>query len=231
MASYPSFDPNQLAVLDGTKLNKIDPGSAARTRASAAEQRATDHPPARLDVQDRHQLRLVQPGQRHEPEHRGLRAAAADAAETATSSINDNDEPCGTGRQDPIDHRVHPVLQHPVRQHRHAARRPAIRARPTKYGFNDPNLTIPLRGGRRPTSRWSPTRRSPPSTAIGQHDDTVTPLQEAMLAATVANGGKLMKPYLVQQVTGRRPVGGHQTQPQPSSASRSAPASPARSSR
>ena len=37
--------------------------------------------------------------------------------------------------------------------------------------------------------------------AIGQHDTTVTPLQEAMFAATVANGGTLMKPYLVQQVT------------------------------
>ncbi len=32
--------------------------------------------------------------------------------------------------------------------------------------------------------------------AIGQHDTTVTPLQEAMFAATVANGGMLMKPYL-----------------------------------
>jgi peptidoglycan glycosyltransferase len=36
--------------------------------------------------------------------------------------------------------------------------------------------------------------------AIGQHDTTVTPLQEAMFAATVANGGVLMKPYLIQQV-------------------------------
>jgi penicillin-binding protein A len=36
--------------------------------------------------------------------------------------------------------------------------------------------------------------------AIGQHDTTVTPLQEAMFAATVANNGVLMKPYLVQQV-------------------------------
>jgi peptidoglycan glycosyltransferase len=37
--------------------------------------------------------------------------------------------------------------------------------------------------------------------AIGQYSDTVTPLQEAMFAATIANGGTLMKPYLVQQVT------------------------------
>ncbi len=36
--------------------------------------------------------------------------------------------------------------------------------------------------------------------AIGQKDDTVTPLQEAMYAAAIANGGTLMSPYLVQQV-------------------------------
>ena len=36
--------------------------------------------------------------------------------------------------------------------------------------------------------------------AIGQKDDTVTPLQEAMLSATIANNGNLMRPYLVQQV-------------------------------
>jgi penicillin-binding protein A len=35
--------------------------------------------------------------------------------------------------------------------------------------------------------------------AIGQYSDTVTPLQEAMLAATIANHGTLMRPYLVQE--------------------------------
>jgi peptidoglycan glycosyltransferase len=37
--------------------------------------------------------------------------------------------------------------------------------------------------------------------AIGQFSDTVTPLQEAMFSAAIANGGTLMKPYLIQQVT------------------------------
>jgi peptidoglycan glycosyltransferase len=35
--------------------------------------------------------------------------------------------------------------------------------------------------------------------AIGQYNDTVTPLQEAMFSAAIANHGTLMHPYLVQK--------------------------------
>jgi peptidoglycan glycosyltransferase len=37
--------------------------------------------------------------------------------------------------------------------------------------------------------------------SIGQFDTTATPLQMAMVAAAVGNGGKLMRPYLVDRVT------------------------------
>jgi peptidoglycan glycosyltransferase len=36
--------------------------------------------------------------------------------------------------------------------------------------------------------------------AIGQYDDSVTPLQMAMVAAGIANGGVVMKPYLISEV-------------------------------
>jgi peptidoglycan glycosyltransferase len=44
--------------------------------------------------------------------------------------------------------------------------------------------------------------------AIGQRDVRMTPFQGAMIAAAVANGGRQMKPYLVQQLLGpdRRPI-------------------------
>ena len=38
--------------------------------------------------------------------------------------------------------------------------------------------------------------------SIGQGDDVITPLQNALVAAAVANGGKLMKPTLVDRVRG-----------------------------
>ena len=44
--------------------------------------------------------------------------------------------------------------------------------------------------------------------SLGQRDVRMTPLQGALIAATVANGGKQMRPYLVQQLLSpdRRPI-------------------------
>ena len=50
-----------------------------------------------------------------------------------------------------------------------------------------------------PTSRFVDVGRM----AIGQDKLTVTPLQMAMVAASVANGGKLMKPHLADRVVDR----------------------------
>ena len=52
------------------------------------------------------------------------------------------------------------------------------------------------------------TRRSLAQSAIGQRDVRMTPLQGALIAATVANDGEQMRPYLVQQLLGpdRRPI-------------------------
>jgi peptidoglycan glycosyltransferase len=67
------------------------------------------------------------------------------------------------------------------------------------FGFNDPNLAVPLA-----VSPSSYPAISDPAqvalSAIGQFNDTVTPMQEAMIAAAIANGGKLMQPYLVQAI-------------------------------
>ena len=42
--------------------------------------------------------------------------------------------------------------------------------------------------------------------AIGQQNVQITPLQAAMIARAVANGGTLMKPYLVDRGAGARPI-------------------------
>jgi penicillin-binding protein A len=76
----------------------------------------------------------------------------------------------------------------------------ALRHQASLFGMNQP-LSIPLPVSESvlppiPDNDASYTALS----AIGQFDDAVTPLQEAMFAATIANGGRLMTPYLVQEV-------------------------------
>jgi peptidoglycan glycosyltransferase len=68
------------------------------------------------------------------------------------------------------------------------------------FGMNSTTLRIPM-----PVTPSNyvipPSQALTAFSAIGQYSDTVTPLQEAMFAAAIADGGKLMTPYLVKQVT------------------------------
>jgi peptidoglycan glycosyltransferase len=76
---------------------------------------------------------------------------------------------------------------------------PALHTYANRFGFNDKNLTIPMPV----VPSMYPSVTDPAETAqsaIGQFSDTVTPLQEAMIAATIADGGVLWRPYLVQQI-------------------------------
>jgi peptidoglycan glycosyltransferase len=80
-----------------------------------------------------------------------------------------------------------------------------------RLGFNAPvEVDLPLteraasgerRNGRilNPTSRFVDVGRM----AIGQDKLTVTPLQMAMVASAVANGGKLMKPHIADRIVDR----------------------------
>ncbi len=95
MASYPSYDPNQLAVHDTNKLNTVDSQLTAEPEP-AAEQRDPDHPAARLDVQDRHELRVVHPGLDQEPEY-GVDSPQPLKLPNGNLLNNDSNEQCGNG--------------------------------------------------------------------------------------------------------------------------------------
>ncbi|MFF7637190.1 peptidoglycan D,D-transpeptidase FtsI family protein [Kitasatospora sp. NPDC008050] len=70
-------------------------------------------------------------------------------------------------------------------------------AQANKFGFNA-TVDTPIRSA----ASTFPSDSTPDGTAmdaIGQHNTAATPLQMAMVAAAVANNGKLMQPYLVDQ--------------------------------
>jgi peptidoglycan glycosyltransferase len=87
------------------------------------------------------------------------------------------------------------------------------------FGFEQADLTVGnLEGGGLPVAAsrlgamanpdGSVDQAALAQSSLGQRDVRMTPLQGAMVAATVANGGKQMRPYLVQQLLSpeRRPI-------------------------
>ncbi|MBW5482879.1 peptidoglycan D,D-transpeptidase FtsI family protein [Streptomyces bambusae] len=69
-----------------------------------------------------------------------------------------------------------------------------------KFGFNNEKIDTPVRAF---ASVYDKTMDRPGNalSGIGQYNTAATPLQMAMVAAAVANDGKLMKPYMVDQLT------------------------------
>ena len=76
----------------------------------------------------------------------------------------------------------------------------ALQTQADAFGF-DSTYSVPMKSA----ESVFPTDLSDANTiqsAIGQYDVRATPLQMAMVAATIANGGVEMKPYLVDELVG-----------------------------
>ena len=75
-----------------------------------------------------------------------------------------------------------------------------MRTQAERFGFNDATLRIPMGVSESvfPEDLDAPTTAG---SAIGQRDVRATPLQMAMVSAAIANGGIVMNPDLVDEVT------------------------------
>jgi penicillin-binding protein A len=201
MASYPSYDPNLLATHDGTQLNKIDnqlladtsqpllnralegtypPGSTFKIVTSSALLTQDPNTTINTNVDSPAQLTLPQ---------------------TTHVLTNDQGEACGNGSgQVPLAYAFAQSCDTTFGKIGMQLGAQALNDTAGKFGMNDANLAVPM-----PVAKSNyvipPSQALTAFSAIGQFSDTVTPLQEAMFAAAIANGGTLMKPYLVQQVT------------------------------
>ncbi|MFF3243111.1 peptidoglycan D,D-transpeptidase FtsI family protein [Streptomyces sp. NPDC002870] len=68
-----------------------------------------------------------------------------------------------------------------------------------EFGFNNPEIDTPVRAA---ASVYDKTMDRPGNalSSIGQFNTATTPLQMAMVTAAIANDGKLMKPYMIDQL-------------------------------
>ena len=201
MASYPSYDPNLLATHDGNKLNAADkalleqsgnpllnrainftwpPGSTFKIVTSSAYLTKNPGSTPQTSVYSPTQLKLPQ---------------------TTHILTNNDGEVCGDGSgQVPLITALAQSCDTTFGSLGMTLTGPTLNNFATLFGMNSRSLKIPM-----PVTQSNyaipPSQALTAFSAIGQYSDTVTPLQEAMFAAAIANGGKLMTPYLVKQVT------------------------------
>jgi penicillin-binding protein A len=215
MASYPSFDPTQLAVHDTTTLNKVDSRLSAQNPSPLLNNATqTTLPPGST-------FKIVTSSAWYTQDATRNPSTVIDSPQPLTlrngnTLSNDNGEQCGDGSgKTPVLFAFAQSCNTPFALIGSQLGGPTIRSMATSYGLNNP-AALDIPGVSVAPSNF--TAEADPSftafDAIGQHDTTVTPLQEAMLAATIANGGTLMKPYLIQQVTASDLSVVEQTQPQ-----------------
>jgi penicillin-binding protein A len=197
MASVPTFDPNRYATLDSNKLTRIDkqyrqnPGLPLLNRAINAT-----YPPGSS-------FKVVTGSAAFSTG----KVAGVNATVSAPQPLNlpnghqlnnDGGEICGDGNP-PVIQAFWLSCNTAFGQIGMKLGGRTLTSYATRFGWNSKTLTIPM-----PVSPSVVPVNTDPSltayTAIGQFSDEVTPLQEAMDAAAIANGGRLMKPYLVQQI-------------------------------
>ena len=201
LASYPTFNPNVLTTFDGNRLNKIDnqllkepsqpllnraiqetypPGSSFKivTSSAAFSQGKVANPSTLVPAPTT--LRLP----------------------NGNPLVNDGGEVCGDG---------HPPMIQAFWMSCNTAfgslgiklTAPVLRNYSSQFGMNRPlSIPLPVVPSVLPKVKGWTDPSLTAFTAIGQFNDAVTPLQEALFSAAVANGGKLMYPYMVQQVVG-----------------------------
>jgi penicillin-binding protein A len=201
LASYPTFNPNELATFDGKTLDKVDnrlltepsqpllnraiqetypPGSSFKIVTSSAA--FSEHKVANPNTLVPAPSPLVLPN--------------------GNDLVNDGGELCGDGNP-PIIQAFWLSCNSAFGELGIKLTAPVLRKYAGQYGMNRPlSIPLPVVPSVYPKGQdWLDPSLTAFS-AIGQYNDAVTPLQEAMFAATVANHGKLMYPYMVQQVLG-----------------------------
>jgi penicillin-binding protein A len=207
LASYPTFNPNKYATFDSAQLKRADnhylndPGQPLLNRAI----NQTFPPGSTFKVVT--SSTAFSTGN-YNPQTRVYAPTNLKLPGTTKELINFDNLPCDDGSNPTGNGKVPLIYAFTVSCNTVFGNLGmqlgdnAIRQQAVKFGMNDANLRIPLPVS---PSSYPPIPGNDPAltaySAIGQYNDQVTPLQEAMFSAAIANNGTLMTPYMVQKVT------------------------------
>lgn len=197
MASTPAFDPNPLASHDVGEQN------ATWERYREAQppvlpNRAVDQifPPGST-------FKLIDTAAalssgRYNPESRLTAAPSITLQGTATTLGNYNGNACGTEPTASLRDALQRSCNTAFAQVAQELGEQAIRDQAEAFGIGQ-ELKIPMEVSTS-TIGDIPDPAALQQSSIGQRDVAFTPLQNAMVVAAIANGGQVMKPYLVKEI-------------------------------
>ncbi|MCP2262147.1 cell elongation-specific peptidoglycan D,D-transpeptidase [Streptoalloteichus tenebrarius] len=198
MASTPSYDPNRLATHDSDEQAKAwkelnaDGGRAMKNRALKEI-----YPPGstfKLVVT----AAALQNGYNKDSQL----TAAPDITlpGTQTTLENYNHTNCGSGSTASLETALALSCNTAFAELAGAVGEQKLRQQAERFGIGTGEQQIPL-GVEASRLGDIPDKAALYQTGLGQRDVRVTPLQNAVLAATIANGGARMQPYLVKSIT------------------------------
>lgn len=198
MVSHPQYDPNPLASHNFAKANeawqKLSTNPAKPYLNRALEQ---TYPPGStfkvVTAAAALENQIVTGADSEVPG-----PAELDLPLTDTTLPTETGRPCGPGDKTTLVHALEISCNTAFGALGMELGGEKLRAQAAKFAFGDP-LSVPMRVARSSV----PAELNAPQTAqsaIGQYDVRTTPLQMAMVAAGIANGGRVMAPYLVSQV-------------------------------
>jgi penicillin-binding protein A len=197
LASYPSFNPNKLATFNGSALNRADEKYLNSPQDPLLNRAINETFPPGSTFKVVTSSTAFSTG-KYNPQTPYYAPTSLKLPDTSHQLINYDNESCGSGGKVPLIYAFTVSCNTVFGGLGMHLGGPALRHQANKFGMNR-SLNIPL-----PVSPSNYPPVSNPAytaySAIGQYSDTVTPLQEAMFAAAIANHGTLMRPYLVQRV-------------------------------
>ncbi|HWR48095.1 MAG TPA: penicillin-binding protein 2 [Pseudonocardiaceae bacterium] len=199
MVSTPSYDPNRLSAHDGAEQEAAWNADTSPSRGSPLTNRAvaSTYPPGST-------FKLVVSAAALEdgkatPETPLTAASALQLQDTTTLLHNFADERCGSGETATVTEALVRSCNAAFAQLASIVGENDLRKQAQLFGIGQQDLTIPIPVA--PSTLGAiPDVAALEQSGIGQRDVALTPLQNAMIAATIANGGIRMKPQLVRSI-------------------------------
>ncbi|MET9226937.1 penicillin-binding protein 2 [Lentzea sp. NPDC003310] len=200
MASTPSYDPNELASHDAgaqasawKKLNADGAGNPLVNRATQALY------PAGSTLKTVVAAAALADGKTKDTQYTAKASITLPGSQTPLPNFNNT--PCGPGETVSMETALAKSCNTAFGEMAGQLGANKLRRQAEKFGFNDPDLQVPL-SVETSTLGDIPDDAALYQTGIGQRNVQITPLENAVVAATIANNGKRMQPYLVSKILG-----------------------------